>query len=441
MNYTAVFKSNYLVERLIRRTPGIYGGFARLLDRFDTYDLDQRRKIASGLLEKALNAAQETGYARKLSLDGDYGNWPILDKDALRDNPGALAKRQILPAAQASTGGTTGIPLALRRSWTSVVFEQAVLDHLCRAGGVDLSRARVAVLRGDNIKDPSDLAPPFWVERHGGRHLAMSANHLGAGTVAAYQETLNRFDPELLWVYPTVLEAFCRLADKQALRLKSLKLVLASSEVLPAEINALAGDVLGAPVCDYYGQAERVCASYAFKSEEHYFLPASGHVELAFSHEDEAGDYYEVIGTPYWNRAQPLVRYRTGDFARLPKGLSAADVEAVAFGILPFLGIVGRATDYTVSIDGTHLVGMDHIPRGIPHVAQMQIHQYAPERIEIHVVPLPGYGAAVEAMILDQARQKIPETTEVAIRTVDRLQRTARGKAPLVVRHFDERPA
>ena len=45
----------------------------------------------------------------------------------------------------------------------------------------------------------------------------------------------------------------------------------------------------------------------------------------------------------------PLVRYRTGDLMRLRAG---SDPIAVAYGVEPFLGVVGRTDDYLVAPDG-----------------------------------------------------------------------------------------
>lgn len=192
--------------------------------------------------------------------------------------------------------------------------------------------------------------------------------------------------------------------------------------------------MLGVPVIDYYGQAERVCASYSMRVGEHYFLPAYGRVELVFSHDDPEFDFYEIVGTPYWNEAQPLVRYRTGDYARLAKGMTENDIAEICLGIRPFFGVSGRQSDYLISPERGHLMGIDHIPRGIPDVVQMQFHQTALDAVQIHVVPMPGYSRATEALILKQARQKIPESMKVEVVCVDRLYRTERGKAPLVVR-------
>jgi hypothetical protein len=87
-----------------------------------------------------------------------------------------------------------------------------------------------------------------------------------------------------------------------------------------------------------------------------------------------------------------------------------------------------------VSPDGGHLVGINHIPRGVPDVAQMQVFQPSRVHVEIHVVPLAAYSEQTERLIMTKARQKIPASIKIDVVLVDRLQRTARGKAPLVVR-------
>ena len=169
--------------------------------------------------------------------------------------------------------------------------------------------------------------------------------------------------------------------------------------------------------------------------------PACGHVELQWSHAGDQHDFYEVIGTSFWNSAQPMVRYRTGDLARIPKEATAEERRAICRGLKPFHGIGGRSGDYLVSPDGTLLLGIDHIPRGIVEAVQMQVHQTSRERVEIWVVPSEAYGAGAGARIMSNARKKIPQNMEVEVIVKSTLFRTERGKTPLVIRHdADLRP-
>ena len=439
---TALFgrlKSSLAADALVRRTPGIYGRLRSLLRESEIASPVERRALRDHLTERTLKLASTTAFARGRGHVGSYEGQPVLDKEELRAEARNLARKSLLPVNVAETGGTTGIPLSIRRSWVSVVFEQAVLDHLVeKHSGVDLKTARTAVLRGDTIKDPSDMTPPFWRLTHGRRHLALSANHLNTKTVKYYFEALKDFNPEILWVYPTALEALCRLDEAPALSLPVLKLVLASSEVLSIQANSEARAKLAAPIMDYYGQAERVCFSHSIVNGEHFFMPVYGRVELSPVYDDDEFSFYEIVGTTYWNKAQPLVRYRTGDMARLPKGMSAAEVEEVTLGLRPFFGIEGRQSDYLISDDGTHLIGINHIPRGVDDIVQMQLQQPARNRVDILVVPKSTYSLRTEELIIQKARQKVPASMDIKVICVENVYRTHLGKAPLVVRLIHE---
>lgn len=431
---------NSLAENFVRRTPGLYPYVMNSLVRSEDMSLDERRALRDRLTARTLKQAQGTRYGRSLGQSTTYDDWPILEKDMLRQDDAICSAGTLLPAHPAATGGTTGVPIVLRRSLQSVVFEQAVIDHLAmRHAGVDWKTARIAVLRGDTFKDPADMRPPHWQMRHGGLHLACSSIHLNAATVADFVEAIRDFRPDILWVYPSALEAFVRLGAKilGGTGLADLKLVVSSSEVLDAAMQQEASAILKAPVLDFYGQSERVCASWHIKDSAHYFMPAYGRVELLHAHADDAHDYYEIIGTSYWNPAQPLVRFRTGDLAKIRKGTSVADLEAITLGILPFDGIEGRRSEYVLSPEGARIIGINHIPRNVPDIAQMQIVQTDRAKVGIHVVPLQNFGEHAIGIILVNARQKIPGNMEVEIRTVDRLTRTASGKAPLVLRQID----
>lgn len=431
---------NSLAENLVRRAPVLYPGFMDLLARSERMQLEERRSLRDDLTAATLQRAAATSYGQSVGSPALFKDWPILEKDTLRQEPSACSSKTLLPAHSAATGGTTGVPIVLRRSLQSVVYEQAVIDHLSkRHAGVDWKKARIAVLRGDTFKDPADMRGPHWQLRQGGLHLACSSIHLNASTVGDFVGAIREFEPDILWVYPSALEAFVRLGARllECDGLPSLRLVMSSSEVLDGSTQREVSSVLNVPVLDFYGQSERVCASWHMKNDEHYFMPAYGRVELLPAHGDEIFDFYEIIGTSYWNPAQPLVRFRTGDLARVRKGADAADLEAITLGLTPFAGIEGRRSEYVLSPEGSRIIGINHIPRNVPDIAQMQIVQTGKSKVEIHVVPLEGYGEKAAGIILANVRQKIPGNIDVEIKVVDRLTRTANGKAPLVLRQLD----
>lgn len=419
-----------LGERLVRRNPLIHRGVLATLRRLSRAPLSERRDWTRARLGPLIAAASRTpcGAGRGPCVE----EWPLLEPADVRRNPRAFVRRTAwtLPS---STGGTTGIPLPLWRSLRSVAAEQAALDFVLERGGVDPPVARVAVLRGDDVKPPDDRQPPFWKSTHGGRRLVFSSNHLGPATVRHFVDALRGLRADYWWVYPTVLEALVRGCEREGLEL-SVPLIFSSSEALDPAVRRRAAERFGALVVDYYGQAERVAFAWSESPGEWRFLPGYAHVELIPADPDENGERLEIVGTGLWNEAMPLVRYRTGDLIRREPGWDDAALEEVALGIRPFAGVLGRDREFLVAPDGAWLTGMDHLHRGVDHVVRIQIIHAAPAEVEILVIPDRGYGADQRALLLAHARAKMPSAMSVTVREVETLERTALGKTPFIVR-------
>jgi phenylacetate-coenzyme A ligase PaaK-like adenylate-forming protein len=176
------------------------------------------------------------------------------------------SRRIAAPGAASGTWGRRCVALV-----RSVAVEQAAVDVLLARLGVRLRSSRVAVLLGDDIKDPADRAAPFWISAAGGRRLVFSSNHLSAETVSAFVAALTRFEPHVLHAYPTTLESLCRLLGESGTSL-SIPINVCSSDTVPESLWQLAAEVLGSRLVDHYGLAERVSFAYAFQAGTYRFL-------------------------------------------------------------------------------------------------------------------------------------------------------------------------
>ncbi|SRR5579875_217335 len=428
----ASIKRLRLADAVVRRNSLLYGRIRRRIEAFERLTPEEQHRWRMARLGRVLRAARSTRYGRTYGCARPLAEWPLLDKETVRDRPGDFLARSAALAVQASTSGTSGIPLLLKRSIGCVVYEQVMFDRLLERAAVDPVRCRAAVLRGDDVKNPADRAPPYWKVANGGRRLIFSSNHLDRDTVDHFVRRLREYQPDVLLAYPTILESLCTLMLERGAELE-VPLTVCASEALTRHTADLARSALHTRVLGHYGQAERVAWAQGDPELGYRFDPTYSVNELKHVESEPDAEVYELIGTGLWNRAMPLVRYRTGDRIRLRP---SSDPVAVAEGRETFLDIIGRSSDFLIAPSGARLMGIDHIPRGVPHVVRTQFIQESPERVRLLVVPAGGFAEESLRLLRMHAALKLPPEMRVDIETTHRLERNASGKAPLVIRRF-----
>ncbi len=417
-----------------------YWPFARyrvqnVLQTFDGAEPQGRQVLADTLTARTLRHARQTPHGRGRSAK--LSDWPILTKEDLRDHPEDFVMPGVM-RIPAGTGGTTGIPLRLWRSAENVAAEQAFLDHVLLPHGRTMGGARVAILRGEVIKTVADRRPPFGAYTHWGRRLVLSSPHLAADTIGWYAHALQSFRPDVVVTYPNLALNLLHFLRVQGMRVH-LPLVMSSSETLTPEVRREIADGFGAEVIDYYGQSERVSLAIARTADDFRFVPAYGRVELVTAPDDPVDDLgraVRIIGTGYWNEAMPLVRYETGDRAIVPAHADDEMLQAIGLGLRPFLGIAGRIEEYVLSPAGTRICALSTLPRELPDLLQIQIVQEALDALTIRVRVRPGFGEEGRGRLLANARLRIPPQMRIDLVEVDEVERTAQGKAPLVIRRL-----
>jgi len=416
------------LDFLIRRFPLLYRGYRDLLEQMESADLAERRAFSEVRLAQQRQWAAGLPAYRGRDFRRPWPDQPVLAKADLQSDSAAYRRTSWWPAIRAVTSGSTGRPMTLTRSLRSIVFEQATLDWLVAKAGIDAARCRVAVLRGNQFKDPNDSKPPFWQTASKSR-LVFSSNHLRPDTYPHFRDALRAFAPDVLLAYPSSVELLLSLAENDPLR-PSFRLVICSSEAPRGDLRARVQSIFGAKLLDYYGLAERVCIAYAFEDRQYRFVAPYGRVELM----PDVAPRHRIIGTGFWNRLQPLLRYDTGDFAELPVGADAAQIERIAYGLEPFLGIDGRISDYLQRSDGSRIYAMHHIPLRVDGAATVQFLQESFDAVLAIVVPSARFSDAT----LDQLRQnfyrEVPRNFALRFEVGDAPRRLPNGKAPLVIR-------
>jgi phenylacetate-CoA ligase len=426
-----------IAESLIRRNPLYYQKFRRLLEETADAGLDERRALRSRMLDRTIAwSAKLPGYDSPGHDSPGYdsharelGDFPILTKETLQARAAEFrAGRAGVPAM---TGGSSGQPLQLLRSPASVTAEQATLDWLAAKADIDLRRCRIATLRGDHIKDPDDQSAPFW--RYSGRQrLVLSSSHLSPVNFAAFEAELLAFRPDVMLTYPSSLELLTSLAEEHGSKLR-WKLTISSSETMRPGLRSRAHAAFGCSLLDHYGMAERVSLAYSLEDGVYWFVHPYSATELV---PDDTGEF-RIIGSSFWNRAQPLIRYGTGDIALAPKDAGPDRLERITLGLEPFGGIGGRASEVLQLGNGARVYALAQVSRGVAGAATVQLLQQAPDLIQIVVVPDLRYSSDTLLAIRRNFYQKVPSSVRIEFDIRDAPYRLANGKAPVFVNLLD----
>jgi phenylacetate-coenzyme A ligase PaaK-like adenylate-forming protein len=347
-------------------------------------------------------------------------NWPILEKQTLREHPGAFladdAGRDLL---REHTSGTSGLPLSIGKNRATLRGLYALAAARGRRWYGVLPGDRTARLGGQLVVPFAQRRPPFWVWNAAGRELYMSTFHLAPELVTHYLDALVRYRVVCLTGYTSSLVALAHEVLRAGRVDLRMKVVVTSAEPLGEDQRQAIGAAFGCPVRETYGMTENVAAASECEAGRLHQWPEVGVIEAL----DE-----EFICTSLINDAMPLIRYRLGDRGRLaPPGDTCPCGRT-----LPLIAAIeGRTSDLLVTADGRRIFWMNPVLYGLP-VRQGQIVQESVRHIRVRFIPAPAFSEAAGRTIVSRIRDRLGDV-EVALEPVADLPRTSAGKVRAIV--------
>jgi phenylacetate-CoA ligase len=342
---------------------------------------------------------------------------PPLEKSEVRGNPERFRNQKThrLLLHKAYTSGTTGASLLCWRDLDSINFENATIWRQRRWAGLGFADRRVT-LRWELPVPTSRTSPPYWRYDAAQRDLIMSTYHLGPRSAPDYAAALTAFDPQVLEGYPSALALLARLFREMGIESFPVRAIITTAETLLDSQRDIIEDVFGATVFDHYGSAERTAKIFACEQGSYHVQPDYSIIEFVDG---------EIVGTPLFNHAFPLLRYRSGDLA-VPATQENCSCGRLAFPVVK--EIHGRRDSYVVTPEGRVIGHLGHIYEEVEHVMEGQIVQESEDRIVLRVVRESGYRPDDEALLLKQARDLLGPAMDIQVAYVEKIPRTARGK-------------
>jgi phenylacetate-CoA ligase len=368
--------------------------------------------------------------SQSIGLD-DLGHLPMVTKQDLRRRPSELladtVHRGSLYGMQ--TSGTTGTPVTVHvdrdafRSW------HAAHESRWRAwAGVNRRNSR-AMIGGRRVVPQPAASAPFWRYNWAERQIYLSAYHISPDNTPHYVRAVNRFEPDYLVGYASSLFLLARLIREAGLVVFSPRAVLTTSETLRPEMRETIESVYQCPAFDAYGSVELCCLATECERHRLHVSPDVGILELL----DETGrpvgpgEAGEIVATGLLNHAQPLIRYRTGDWA-------VRSEEACPCGrAMPVIReIVGRIEDLVIAPDGREVVRLHGAFEAVPSIREGQIVQedYAVYRVRL---VMDRALRDEDHRVLQQRFEELVGPVTLTCEVVDHIERSANGKFQVVI--------
>ncbi|MBK8230737.1 MAG: phenylacetate--CoA ligase family protein [Candidatus Eisenbacteria bacterium] len=366
----------------------------------------------------------------------DLSRLPFLDKETVLAHRDDLCATDIPRRSwvHTSTGGTSGRPLVFfaerpvsrEREWA---FMHAQWRRVGYRPGARIAALRNHALPGDRLFDYNPRTAT----------LVLDPFRLTPANVARYLQAMREARVEFLHTYPSAAATLLRFAREAGVDARlPIRAILASSEnVYPGQREAIEGG-LGARFFSWYGHSEQlVLAGECEQGSLYHSFPQYGVLELI----DEAGRVIdrpgvrgEIVGTGFNNRVMPFIRYRTGDFA------SYAARPCPCGRAYPLLTEVsGRWQQEMIQRADGGLISMTALNMHsdcFDAVRQFQFVQHEPGRLELHLVPGPGFGDGQAAQLRRELLAKLGHDMDLEFHLVDQIEKTARGKHRFLVQHL-----
>lgn len=400
-----------MIEKMQRRQLAVLARYLR-----DHSPFFARRLKEAGLAPEAL------------ALSGGLGSLPPLRRGELQREEGMFCARvpdRHHPVGETRTSGSTGEPVAVRRTRVSQLFWSAmtVRDHLWHkrdlTGSMALVRAKMPGLtRRDDWGAPMNLL--FRTGPALGIPISLDASEL--------YRVLADFQPSTLLIYPSTLAALVQHMEATAGKLDSLRFLRTIGETLSPATRQAARTVLGVNHADVYSSQELgYIALQCPVSGLYHVMAETMIVEVVDENGAPCGpgEVGRVLITDLHNFGTPLVRYEIGDYAEVGETCSCGR------GLPTLARILGRERNLIRMPDGTRhwpLVGYDRF-REIAGVRQYQFIQVDREVVDVRLVTDSPLSEAQEAGLRDHIAAALGHPFELRFHYYEeRLPLSASGK-------------
>lgn len=265
----------------------------------------------------------------------------------------------------------------------------------------------------------------------------LSAYNLTERDLSNHVRFLERYKPEYLYGYATILTVFSKTLDAANLKPQlSLKAVVSTSETLEKWQEDLIARVFDCPVANEYGARDAGILAYTCPSGGIHITAENCIIEVLdpVTYEPVLNGQSGVLAiTDLTNYVQPRLRYLLGDMGTLSPASCPCGRN------LPLLThIDGREDDLLIGSNGTLVHGnvIGQLLRPLDGLRAFQFRQHDAQNATLYLVKSEQNGLPDENLIRGLLAKALPDVT-VKITYVSQIQPTASGKMRYAIRECE----
>jgi len=404
--------------------------------RFEKRDFSKYQK--DKLLEILTYAYDHCEYYKKIfdeiNLDRkslrNFEKIPLLDKQVIRKNHKGIVSNQFKRELyyEMNTGGSTGEPLIFLGSYTAGIVDKIHLEFLYKKMGY-VNGDKIFAFGGKSVPLPLREKNIYWIDisihdiPYG--RLSYSSLYLNKKNIKFYVKHIFENKPKILIGYPSFLNEIAEYIIKKNININSkIKGILLTAEKTHLWQIANIEKAFKTKVYLQYGHSEASVFGFTCnKKYEYVCSPIYGYTEILNSKGGQVkiGEIGEIVVTGFWNKAQPFIRYKTGDLAIYNGNKNS---------IMKFKEIVGRDQDYVYNKDMrkialTALIFGQHL-HSFKTIKKWQLIQEIPGEVFIKIIKDKKFSekniAELSKIFMDIGKIKLK------LKFVDKILLTKRGK-------------
>jgi phenylacetate-CoA ligase len=359
---------------------------------------------------------------------------PSTTKSQIKNYPEKFVSKEALKSlTKKTTGGSTGEPVTIWKTSEAMGRELAATWRGYSWAGINIGdrQARFwGVPSGHKDKQRARLTD-FICNRKRCSAFSFDENNLNK-----YTKILTKFNPTYFYGYVSMLTEYAEYFKRKNIKFPiNLKCVISTSEVLTQSHRKCMEEVFNTRVFNEYGSGELGSVAHECEKGSMHIMAENMIVEVLDGERVcNPGETGELVITELNNRAMPLIRYRTGDFASL------SNEQCSCGKTLPIIeNIAGRAYDMIQNKKGHLFHGeffmyiFEEAKRKDLGIGAFQVIQMDLNRLKIKIKPSLGYGKKTKDLIRNRIKGSFDPEIKIEFVEVESISREASGKMRLII--------